>query len=294
MKEKSFLREWGIIEGNKQTRRLDRDDLLRLIQENGGSAEYLDLSGLDMRRIDLRGLDLSKTLMMGCNLEGAIAIPMVTTSDGNELHFSDLGYEIALTDWYTGNDREWVGQVQATSLDGAILSLANLSRSDFRWANIRGGVMARCELKSADFSFADLSKVCFDWSKLDETILEQASVKGATLKRVRIMDSDFSCANLQDADLSGAYISRGTKLGTAIWDKNYISILERREEYQEAIELYQMLMEWHETAGLRNKAGKFYYRKRESQRKANQKSLVKDLKELGGELSKVWRIFKSK
>ena len=294
MKAKSLLREWGIIEDDKQTRRLDRDDLLRLIQENGGRAEHLDLSGLDLRRIDIRGLDLSKTYMTGCNLEGAVAKPMVITSGGQELPFSDLGYEIALKLWAIGDAPEWVERAQPTILDGAILPFANLSRSDFRWASIRGATISQCEFQSANFSFTDLSTACLDRTKLDEAILEQATVKGAALKQVRIMDSDFSYADLQDADLSGAYISRGTKLGTAIWDKNYISILERRGEYQEAIELYQMLMEWHETAGLRNKAGKFYYRKRESQRKAIQKSLVADFKELGSELSKVWGIFKGK
>ena len=286
------LREWDIIKDNVQVRPLRRNDLELLIQDVGkGNPRGIDLSGADMRGIDLRGLDLRNAVFEGSNLEGAIAVPMLTGQGGDSLPFQDMGYEAALNGWHTGETPRWIQSVQCTQLDGANLKTANLSRSDFRWSIMRAATLTRAIIRLSDMSYADLSDATMDWARMDDVTLRLANLAGASLKHARLLSVDFTYADLQDTNLVGIFISHRTQFKSVNWGKKCISILEKKGDYKEAIALYDKLTEWHEMAGLQDLAGTFYYRKRESQRKENQQSLVKDLIEFKQALQ---GIFKSK
>ncbi len=286
------LRDWGIIKDSIQVRPLNRADLERLVKEIGeGKPCRIDLSGADMRGIDIRGMALSKAILGGCNLEGAIAMPMVTSATG-DLSPGDLSYESALAQWHDGKPPDWVKSIQPTSLDGSLLGLANLSYSDFRWAVLTGTNMTRCRLNGADLSRADLSNSNLDWARLDEGTLQSTVLLGTSLKSARIIDVDLSNAILEDANLTGAFISPGTRLESVRWGKDYINSIEREGDYQAAITLYRQLMDWHEQAGLRNTASKFHYRARESQRKAQLKSLTDEFSGFRRNLAQAWNSLK--
>ena len=238
--EGNLLRHLGVFDGAEQVRPLRRDDLLRLIQENGGSAKHLYLVGLDMSHIDIRGMDLSQCFLRGCNLEGAAAMPMVASDNGESWSIYDLAYQMALDNWQADIDPKDGSTVKPTILNGAMLTLANLSHSDFRWAVLGGAGMTRCNLTGADLSHADLS--------------------AALLNDALIMDTDLSYANLQDADIIGASISSRTRLENINWGKKNINKFEREGKYQEAIAQYSQLVKWHEQMGFDEMAGHFNYR----------------------------------
>lgn len=274
------LCDWQIIQDGRQVRPLVRDDLEGLLEKHG---KGLDLSGADMRGIDLRGMDLRQSILRGCNLEGAIAMPLVVTSDGKELPFSDTGYDDALSCWYAGEIPEWVQSVQPTLLDGAVLSAANISGANFDKAG-----MVRSNLQGANLSYAKLNETRLDWAKLDDATLQYAALTAASLKSARITDCDLSHADLQDANLIGAFISPGTQLDEVNWGKDYINALERNGDYQEAAALYRQLGEWHETAGFLSIASKFRYREMEARRKDQLKSLTGEFSGVRVFLTQIW------
>ena len=283
------LCDWGIIQNGQQVRPLVRSKLKGLLKQYGKSGL---LSGLDMRGIDLRGMDLRNSILSGCNLEGAIAMPLITLKSGKTLPIGDLAYPAALNDWHTGNLHNGIMSVQPTQLDGAILNLANLSRSDFRWASLNQAIMVRSNFQGADLSYADLKEARLDWAKLNDVTLQYAILTAASLKSARIIDSDLSHVNLQDANFIGAFISPGTRLEAVNWGKNYINALEYNGDYQAAIAQYRQIGEWHEAAGFFSIASKFRYREMEARRKAQLKSLTDEFSGLRTFLAQVWKNLK--
>ena len=114
---KFILWDDGVFDDNVQTRPLNRNDLAKLIEENGGTGEHIDLRGLDLSGIDIRGMQLGRVWFNGCNLKGALAQPMVT-SGGQELTPWDLAYGHVLEEHQAGKK---VGdcEVTPTNLEGA-------------------------------------------------------------------------------------------------------------------------------------------------------------------------------
>lgn len=280
------LCDWQIIQDGKQVRPLVRDELEGLLEKHG---KGVNLSGADLRGIDLRGMDLSQSILQGCNLEGAIAMPLVTSISGKALPIGNLYYEKALSDWHnTGETSGGMKSVQPTQLDGAILNLSNLSHCDFRWASFDNAGMVRSNLQGANLSYAKLNETRLDWAKLDDATLQCAALTGASLKSARITDCDLSHADLQDVNLIGAFISPGTRLEGVNWGKDYINVLERNGDYQEAAALYRQLGEWHETAGFLSIASKFRYREMEARRKEQLKSLTGEFSGVRVFLTQIW------
>lgn len=279
------LCDWQIIQDGNQVRPLVRGELEWLLETHG---KGVNLSGADLRGIDLRGMDLSQSILQGCNLEGAIAMPLVVTSNGKELPYSDMSYGVALSRWYAGEMPEWVQSVQPTLLDGAFLTMANISNANFRWANFDKASMVRINLQGANLSYAKLKEACLDWAKLDDATLQCAALTAASLKSARITDCDLSRSDLQDVNLIGAFISPGTRLEGVNWGKDYINALERNGDYQEAAALYRQLGEWHETAGFLSVASKFRYREMEARRKEQLKSLTGEFSGVRVFLTQIW------
>ena len=280
------LCDWQIIQDGNQVRPLGRDELEGLLEKHG---KGLDLSGADLRGIDLRGMDLSKSILRGCNLEGAIAKPLVTSISGKALPIGDRGNVPALSYWQNnGEPQNGIKSVTPTQLDGAILNLANLSHCDFRWASFDNAGMVRSNLQGANLSYANLKEARLDWAKLDDATLQCAALTAASLKSARITDCDLGRADLQDVNLIGAFISPGTRLEGVNWGKDYINALERNGDYQEAAALYRLLGEWHETAGFLSIASKFRYREMEARRKEQLKSLTGEFSGVRVFLTQIW------
>ena len=256
--ERNLLRHLGVLNGEEQIRPLRREDLLQLIKENGGSAKYMNLSELNMSQIDIRGLNLSQSFLRGCNLEHAVAKPMVISDNGENWSIYDTAYQMALGNWQADIDPKDGSTVKPTILNGTILTLANLSHSDLRWANLDQAGMTRCNLTGADLSYAKLI--------------------GASLNDAIFVDTNLSAADLQDADIIGASISSRTKLESAYWGKKNINKFEREGKYREAIVQYSQLVRWHEQMGFDEMASHFNYRGKECQRKSELNSLVNDFK----------------
>jgi hypothetical protein len=121
-----------------------REDVLRLIEENGGRAKGLDLS----EKIFEPGIDLSKLDLKEANLSGAHL-------EGADLEFADLeGAEL-----------------RNAHLEGADLHIARLKEADLRGAHLEGASLIDANLKEADLEFA----------KLDNTDLRFAHLEGADL-----------------------------------------------------------------------------------------------------------------
>lgn len=96
---------------------LTREDVLRLIKENGGKAVGLDLSGKEFES----GIDLSKLNLSGIILEGAILT--AAHLEGADLTFAHL--------------------------EGANLETANLEEAYLAWASLDGANLAGASLRWA-------------------------------------------------------------------------------------------------------------------------------------------------
>ena len=277
---KFILWDEGVFDGNVQTRPLKRNDLSKLIEENGGTGDYLDLRSLDLSGIDIRGMQLGSVLFEGCNLKNALAQPMVT-SRGREFPPWDLAYGHVLEEYQTGEKVE-NREVTPTNLMGAVLRSADLSKADLRWANLSDVTLAWGNLDGANLAHADLSKSNLNQANLDRTILRSAILDGASLENSRILDADLSGASLKGVSLDGVFLSPLTKLDGVQWDAYFISPLEINGNYESAARQYRQLKEWYDRAGKRDIAGKFHYREREAERKAEWQSIKEAL-------SSIWR-----
>ncbi|MCJ7575174.1 MAG: pentapeptide repeat-containing protein [Dehalococcoidia bacterium] len=116
-----------------------RADVVSAIEQNGGKADNLDLTGkrfeegvsldgLDLRRIVLIGAHLEKASLRDANLEGALLMHA-------HLEGADLGF---------------------ANLDGAGLEEANLQGAHLMWANLEG----------TDLKFAHLERVYLHEARL--------------------------------------------------------------------------------------------------------------------------------
>jgi uncharacterized protein YjbI with pentapeptide repeats len=277
---KFILWDDGVFDDNVQTRPLNRNDLAKLIEENGGTGEHIDLRGLDLSGIDIRGMQLGRVRFAGCNLKNALAQPMVT-SGGQELTPWDLAYGHVLEEHQAGK-RVGDCEVTPTNLEGAFLLGADLSKADLRWANLSDTALAWCNLDGAALSHADLSKSNLNQASLERTDLRSAILDGASLENSRIIDADFSETSLKGVSLDGVFISTLTKLDGVQWDPDFIGPWEIDGNYESAARQYRQLKEWYDRAGKRDIAGKFHYREREAERKAEWQSIKKAF-------SSIWR-----
>ena len=270
-----ILREEGAFQDDTQVRPLNRNDLTKLIEANGGTGDYLDLCGLDLSGIDIRGMRLGRALLLGCSLKNAFAQPLVTHR-GREWPPWDLAYDHILSEYQTGKEQKNTN-VERTCLAGALLQGTDLSKADLRWANLSDVTLAWGTLDNADLAYADLSKSNLNQASLERTNLRSAILDGASLENSRIVDADLSRASLKEVSLEGAFLSPLTKLHGVQWDTDFINPLEIEGNYESAARQYRELKEWYDSAGERDIAGKFHYRERETERKAEWQSMKKAL-----------------
>jgi hypothetical protein len=152
----------------------------------------------------------------------------------------------------------------------------HLSQRDMRRVGLYGATLRRANLQGADLHEADLQGAHLEFADLQQADLCLVDLRGADLRGVK----------LQGASLAGANISQDTDLEGVVWDKGYISALERRGDYEAASAVYRRLKEWYRAAGMLTIAGEFHYREREASRKAQGQRIGRQFKE---GLAEAWR-----
>ncbi len=209
---------------------LTREDVLRLIKENGGTAEGLDLSGkhfqegINLQEITLKGADLCRVHLEGANL--ALA-----------------------------------------NLEGANLWEANLKGANLAFANLKGANLLVAHLEKAYLVNANLEGVALKKAHLERANLFEANLEGSVLARANLEGAVLVKADLKGANLLWAQFSTDTEFEGAGWG-DYILGEEKNGDFSLAKETYWRLRHWHINAGLYDIAAKFYYREKEASRKA--------------------------
>lgn len=239
-----WLQKWGrqaVLDGQEP---LNREDLERLIEVNGGTAEGLYLPERHLGAINLYPIRRdSHGHLQPFNLRGAILAGCV--------------------------------------FHKAMMFSVDLQDADIAWTNLHGACLYGADLRGANLFSADLCK--------------------ANLSEAKLQRAKLTHANLRDANLAWVEISQETDLEGVKWDKDYISILERKGDYEAAIALYRRLKEWYRGAGMLKIAGEFHYREEEAITKARGQQFWKEIKQLGSqfkefkrELKEVWLQLKRK
>ena len=146
---------------------LSREDVLKAIEKNGGTAKGLDLSGKEFEAgIDLHGRDLSGIILKKAVFKHTV-VPRLAGAHLEDANLSDA------------------------HLEGAILWYAHLERANLWYAHFEGAVLADAHLEEAN---------------LFGTYLEETYLGGAHLEKASLYGAKFSRATgLEDVDW-GKYI----------------------------------------------------------------------------------------
>ncbi|MFC1920997.1 pentapeptide repeat-containing protein [Chloroflexota bacterium] len=220
-----------------------REDVLRLIEENGGIAEGLDLAekfledGIDLKDLDLKGIILKnvKCYSISC-LQGMIGVllekDVMRELDPNKIMSSGAHFE---------NSR---------------LAYANLEGAEFPFSHFEHCDLSRANCRNADLAFTFFIGASLIDANLEGTRLTSAFLEGASL----------SLAHLEGASLGGVKFSDDTKLGNVDWG-NYILGEEKRGAFPFVAETYRRLKQWYTNAGMYDIAGEFYFREMTARRK---------------------------
>ena len=229
---------------------LTREDVLKLIEQNGGKAdglnlsekvfvEQIDLSDLDLSGIKLTNLRLFRANFNGSNLERAI------------MQKASLGYA-------TFNPLNSKG--------------ASLKGVDLRWANLHDAEFRGADLTVAQFQETPVQAVVHPpelQGKLLELLpasLERTDFRGANLFRANFKGCYFYGTKLEGAFIRGADILEA-HLEEADWG-NYKIGEENKKDFYSAENRYRLLKVWYTNASIYDIAAKFYYREKEAKRKA--------------------------
>jgi uncharacterized protein YjbI with pentapeptide repeats len=257
-----------------------REDVLRLIKENGDTARGLDLSG----KVFEGGIDLRKLDLKGIILEGATFKRIqraALTKKGTKLEFfesaavrksNSIGALLSYAHLESAN-------LSSAHLEKAILTRANLEGANLAFANLEGGTLNYANFKNASLPCTMLYEAELSGSKLEGTDLAVANLERADLSGAHIERADLSDACLEGTILRGIEFPHDAKMEDVYWG-NYILEEERwgeeeRKEhkniitgsFRDASATYRRLKIWYTEHGLYDIAGKFFYREMEAKRK---------------------------
>ncbi len=178
-------------------RKLTREDLLRMIEENGGP------EGLDLSRQDLSWLDVSREVI----------------SREAEIATQDRGRRPVWQNERNGGiNLKGVNLVDA-NLFGANLAYADLNNAQLDGAMLKAACLAKSWLRHATLHHADLSRADLSGARAMDVDFQEADLASTDLT-----GTDFDGANLRGASVYKAFFS-GTKisrreLGAAIMQEN--------------------------------------------------------------------------
>lgn len=222
-----------------ERKRIDsRDDLLKLIDENGGKAEGLDLS----RAIFKEGIDLSEMDITGVILRGA-----------------NLNFVL-----FDGSD-----------LSGADLCQANLQYAKFNPRNCKPACLVNTDLRGASLGYAefrDADLSCAKFGGPEEQSHMKARVDETDLRGAKLFRADFSGCFLYGTKLQGALIRGADLIGKANlaeadWG-NHIIGEEQNGDFGDAETQYRYLKKWYASEGMYSIADQFLFREMTVNRKA--------------------------
>ena len=225
---------------------LTREDVLKLIKENGGKTEGLNFVGKTfVEAIDLSGLDLHGVMFKG------VRFP-------------------------THAER---GQLVGARFDGSDLTGANLSDIDFEYAqfkklNNQPTRLARVDLRGswlldANFQGAYLRGAIF--GEVPEEVGQPAMLDGTDLRGADLVRATFKGCHFIKTKLEGAYI-RGTDIFDAHleeieWGNYRIGEENKKGELHSAESIYRQLKQWYTNVGIYDVAGEFFFREMEAKRR---------------------------
>ena len=148
---------------------LTREDVLKLIEEHGGRAKGLDLSG----KVFEEGIDLSELDLSGIKLQGA----------------SLFKANLQRADFVNAN------------FQGTILPDANLQGSNLAGINLQDAALDGVNLQGANLADANLRRADLMVANLQGARLLQADFRGAT-----VWDANFKGAMLEEVKWDPKYI----------------------------------------------------------------------------------------
>ena len=238
---------------------LTREDVLKAIEKNGGTAEGLrlsenrfeegvDLSNLTLRRVGLVGAHLERARLDGINLENAYL---------GRVHLEDADLRRAHLKW---------AQLQDAHLEGAKLSSASFENANLQDAHLEGADLDGANLEGAYLWRANLKGACLRGANLEGAKLLAVDLEGADLTYANLKGTLLGHSRLERVYLEGIELFPDTELYDVRWG-NYILGEETRGFFNRAAYTYRQLKQWHTNAGMYDVAGKFFYREMEARRK---------------------------
>ena len=133
-------------------------------------------------------------------------------------------YPFSDAEWPSTPAQVWENLARMEQLPN--LNGANLSRIDFKWAdlasaNLTGADLSGTDLRwadlaSANLSGADLSNANLSWASLMDADLPDADLTGADLNRTNLTGADLTRTNMAGANLEGANLRGATLDGTIL------------------------------------------------------------------------------
>jgi hypothetical protein len=217
-------------------RKLTREDVLRMIEENGGPKD-LDLVGQDLSWIDLSREAISREVELatqqtgeppiwqnvrngGLNLRGANLAR--ANLFGANLAYADLGYAI----------------LHGATLQASCLARAVLSRTEFHDADISSADLSGAFARRAVFENADLAATDLTDADIDECSLKEASLYKARLSGTRIGRRELGGAILQEDPEA---LSKFLIQHNPHYDPEVINKAVRKRQLEEARQVYASL-----------------------------------------------------
>ena len=276
---------------------LTRDDVLRLIKENGGKTEGLDLSqkvfeiSINLSYLDLRGIILDGADLAGEYSWPELGSPSASLSDSQELkgaHFegailidasfknamlADVHFERAdLSHAHLENACLWDAHLEnakliTSHLEETDLSNAKLEGSQFIGAHLEKATLSEALIKEAILIEAHLEEANLYSADLEGADLARSNLEGASLNNTNLKGADLTASNLIGAHLEDTKFNNDTKLEGVNWG-NYILPEESDRWFYGAQEIYRKLKILNTNAGMYDIAGKFFFREMTVRRKA--------------------------
>jgi uncharacterized protein YjbI with pentapeptide repeats len=208
-----------------------RDIAVALFKARAGAAPDFsrkDLGGLDLAGLDFKGASLAGANLFGANLSGAnlskanlsgARLDRATITGASFTNADLSGASILRPNVFSGLD---VAVAELPSFAGAKMAGAHLSgkfdRVSFRGADLRQSffgakdprseelITARVELKTCDFTDANLSGADLSHNAAQYAKFVGADLRGANLAHANLMEADFTGADVTNADFTGAML----------------------------------------------------------------------------------------
>ena len=260
-----------------------REDVLKLIENNGGKSEGLDLSGtvyepgIDLSKLPLGGIILKHTSLLNVHFEHA---------ELGDASFEDADLRYAHFDYAELDDASFeYADIRYSHFEKAMLRKASFEDADLRYAHFD-----YAESNDANFEDADLREANFNSTKLKRANFWNAAAiganfTGAILEEAYFVEADLKNVRFKDAILKNAYLHGANLLGTNL-TKEDLAVVEFSSDtifdkidwgdfsigdnsnVKSAVDVYRRWKVWYNNAGYSDIAAKFYYREKEAYRKS--------------------------